>query len=153
MIILSLIIDIIAFIVIAAPGLALAALITYSVKTNLSKRSKLSQTLIYLVIVILCTGIVAGISLTVLSYISEMPDRTYEKMQEVYEEQRLIGLTKEEVTNLLGEPKYTYKDAEEDFYVFDAGEIVHFFSVDTYKLTVYFDTDNKVERTTLKYIV
>lgn len=91
--------------------------------------------------------------MTVLSYISEMPDRTYEKMQEVYEEQRLIGLTKEEVTNLLGEPQYTYKDAEEDFYVFDAGEIVHFFSVDTYKLTVYFDTDNKVERTTLKYIV
>lgn len=152
-IVLILMIEIIAFVILIVPGIAIAILIIYLIKEKLINKSKILRILIYIVIMVTCAYISKTAMYYIISYESDKPDRLYLEMQEIHEEQILIGLTKEEVTNLLGEPKYTYKDAEEDFYVFDAGKIVRLLSSDIYELTVYFDENDKVERTKLKYIV
>lgn len=156
-IVLILMIEIITFVILIVPGLALAGIITYLTKwKKLSGKNKFLQMLIYLVIVVVCACVLTYISFSILSYLSAMPDKTYVKMQEIHEEQSFIGLQKEEVTSLLGEPKYKFNDKDDNYYIYNAGTVTNmlvFGETNIYELTVYFDENDKVERTTLKYIV
>lgn len=87
----------------------------------------------------------------------EIPDELYIKMNEINNNQSLIGLSKEQVVELLGEPRYERTDSEtKTLYKFFAGKIVKksFFGglngQDYYELKVFFDEKGKVEYTYMK---
>lgn len=78
-------------------------------------------------------------------YKSAEPDKLYVEMNEINNSKSLIGLSKEQVVELLGEP---YKKRDEDIYYYDAGKITnHFFfgERDFYKLEVFFDENDIVK--------
>lgn len=87
----------------------------------------------------------------------EYPDELYIKMNEINDSQNLIGLTKEQVVELLGEPRYERTDpGNKTLYNFFAGKIVKksFFGgingQEYYELKVFFDKNGKVEYTYIK---
>ena len=45
-----------------------------------------------------------------MQYLSEKPDKDYTKMKELSDSEKLIGLSKEEVIELLGEPPESSRD-------------------------------------------
>lgn len=87
----------------------------------------------------------------------ETPDNLYIKMNEINSSQILIGLSKEEVVEILGEPLYehTYSD-NTTLYNFFAGKIVdksilgYIDGPKYYELRVLFDEKDKVERSYIK---
>lgn len=54
---------------------------------------------------------------------NERPDELYKKMKEISDNQSLIGLSKEEVKELLGEPIYKFDNETGDVYSYNAGRI------------------------------
>lgn len=85
------------------------------------------------------------------------PDNLYIKMKEINDNKCLIGLSKEEVVELLGEPRYEYNDRKnKKAYTFSAGKIVNkslFGNTNgqnCYELNVFFDENDKVEYTYIK---
>ena len=53
----------------------------------------------------------------------ERPDDLYRKMKNLHDNQTLIGLSKEEVIELLGQPEYESNWHETTFYQYDAGSL------------------------------
>ena len=51
----------------------------------------------------------------VMLYLSEKPDKVYTKMKELNDSEKLIGLSKEEVIELLGEP---IKNSRDNLYIY-----------------------------------
>lgn len=43
-------------------------------------------------------------------YLSEKPDKVYTEMKEINDSERLIGMSKDEVVVLLGEPSQIYQN-------------------------------------------
>ena len=87
----------------------------------------------------------------------ETADSLYIKMNEINNKQSLIGLSKEEVVELLGKPRYEYNDKEnKKVYKFSAGKIIKksfLGNIDGqryYELRVFFDENDKVEHTYIK---
>ena len=54
---------------------------------------------------------------------NERPDALYEKMKEISDKQILIGLSQEEVEELLGEPGYKLDYETGDVYSYSAGQL------------------------------
>lgn len=91
----------------------------------------------------------------------ERPDDQYMKMKEIYANDSLIGLSKEEVVNKLGKPMktYYYKNTDEESYTYNAGAI-HigiiwgkcniFTTRHGYHFTVYFDKEEKAKSTHMR---
>lgn len=91
----------------------------------------------------------------------ENPDSLYIEMSEINYDQSLVGLSKERVVELLGEPKYEYNDREnKKVYKFNAGKIIRksfwgniIGNIDRqkyYELKVFFDENDNVEYTYIK---
>lgn len=90
------------------------------------------------------------------------PDDLYLRMQEFDENNNLVGLTKQEVIQLLGKPRELDEDTnymDLEYYTFSAGTIyegiiwgdINIFTTNHYyKYSVYFDETDKVESTSLK---
>ena len=79
------------------------------------------------------------------------------KMKELNDNQSLIGLSLEEVVELLGKPKYEYNDKKnKKRYKYYAGKIIkepilgNTKTFDSYQMNVCFDENDKVERTYIK---
>lgn len=84
---------------------------------------------------------------------------TYKKMNRMNKDKKLVGLTKEEVVELLGEPKGEFHNERAKGYRYDAGYVskeIHFlgntFWLKTYyyEFIVYFDETDKVKSTLRK---
>ena len=102
-------------------------------------------------------AIIFCILICILGKVYEIPDDNYIKMQEINENKSLIGLSKEEVVELLGEPRYQYIDGEDkQSYVYNAGTTVKKRILDNsygrkvYDFRINFDEDGKVEHTYIK---
>lgn len=87
----------------------------------------------------------------------EYPDEVYVKMTEINDNKTLIGLSEEEVVELLGEPNDKYIDiANKNIYVYFAGSTIKksFFTGEygqkVYELLIDFDATGKVESTYMK---
>ena len=74
-------------------------------------------------IVIICIIVFGGLYFLNYSLSNEKPDELYKKMKEISDSQILIGLSKEEVEELLGEPGYKIDGETKDVYSYSAGRL------------------------------
>lgn len=101
--------------------------------------------------------IIFGVLIYILGKVYEIPDDKYIEMQEINDNKGLIGLSEEEVVELLGEPRYQYIDGEDkQSYVYNAGTTVkkrilgNSFGRKVYDFRINFDENGKVEYTYIK---
>ena len=105
--------------------------------------------------------LIAIISLCVIfmlyNYKNETIDDLYIEMNEMVDNKSLIGLSEEEVVELLGEPRYQYTDREnKENYKYSAGKIFKewfwgkCYSTKYYELRLDFDESGKVEYAYIK---
>lgn len=87
----------------------------------------------------------------------EYPDDVYLKMTEINDNKNLVGLSEEEVVELLGKPDNEYIDIEKkNNYIYFAGATIKksFFCGEygrkVYELLIDFDASGKVEYTYIK---
>lgn len=116
---------------------------------------KKSLILIVFIIIILIT--LGGLFyIGVVNIKSEKGNDLYIKMSEINDNQSLIGLSIEEVIELLGEPRYQYTDSKnKKQFTYSAGEVVTepFWGNNTYKyyqIEISFDVNDKVEHTYIR---
>lgn len=93
---------------------------------------------------------------------NEKPNELYIEMNKINNNQELIDLTKEEVVELLGIPKYEYNEESCTTFRYNAGNIgkglylfnkaIFFDCYDVYALEVVFNEDNKVKSTSIQYV-
>ena len=133
------------------PVLILVAIIIgliFLIKTRLiSKTFKI----IIIAIILLCVFIM------LYNYKNETIDNLYIEMKEMVDNKSLIGLSEEEVVELLGEPRYKYTDREnKENYTYSAGKIFkewfwgRCYSTKYYQLEMDFDERGKVEYVYIK---
>ena len=91
------------------------------------------------------------------NYKNETIDNLYIEMKEMVDNKSLIGLSEEEVVELLGEPRYKYTDREnKENYTYSAGKIFkewfwgRCYSTKYYQLEMDFDERGKVEYVYIK---
>ena len=120
----------------------LSAIIIFFIKKVAGKNVS-SKSLIY--IIILCMLI--GCSLC--HNLSAKPDKAYSEMKKINNSERLIGLTKNEVIALLGEPQ---NEDTENLYTYDAGTLTNYLFLgerDFYDLYVWFNENDTVKSTSI----
>lgn len=109
--------------------------------------SKLLKTSIIIVILLYAIVIFGG-------FRKDTPDNLYIEMKEKNDSQSLIGLSKEEIVELLGKPNEY--DREKSQYVYSAGKVFkewywgQCYSTKYYQIKVFFDENDKVKSTLLK---
>lgn len=128
--------------------------LTYLVKTKLiSTTSKL------LIIIIILVFIV--IILVNFAYV-EKPNEAYIKMKKFSNDKNTIGLTKEQVTELLEEPESKCCDENKNLFSYDAGNVFRYVAwrqhtlwahTSYYVFLINFDQTDKVESTIIKEYV
>ena len=87
-----------------------------------------------------------------ISYESAKPDEQYIEMNEINDNQSLIGLSKEQVVELLGKPDHA---EDEGTYYYDAGKVTNYLLLglrDFYELRVVFDENNIVISTSIRKV-
>lgn len=153
--ILSLIILLLLFIVPAiiciAPGLILAAIIISLIRKMLKKDEKF-KSFIYAIVIFFCVLVSMKLGYSFISYESAKPDEQYIEMNEINDNQSLIGLSKEQVVELLGKPDHA---EDEGTYYYDAGKVTNYLLLglrDFYELRVVFDENNIVISTSIRKV-
>lgn len=107
--------------------------------------SKILKTLIIIVILLYGTIIIGNFK-------SAKPDEQYIKMNEINDNQSLIGLSKEQVVELLGKPDWA---EDERTYYYDAGKVTDYLLFglrDSYELRIVFDENYIVISTSIRKV-
>lgn len=128
-------------------GIVASIIIIYLIRKRLMGKNKIFKFFIYTIIVILCVFIFRYLGYSVMLYLSEKPDKVYTEMQEINDSRELIGLSKEEVIALLGEPMESSTDT---MYVYDAGTLTNYLFLgerEFYDFFIFFDKNDKVKST------
>lgn len=84
-------------------------------------------------------------------YVSAKPDNTYIEMKKMNDNKSLIGISKEQIEELLGEKSDKYKD--KDTYYYSAGTITNYITGGHrkfYIFEVYFDENDIVKSTSIR---
>ena len=158
--ILSLIILLLLFIVPAiiciAPGLILAAIIISLIRISLIrkkvKKNEKFKLFIYAIIIFFCVLVSMQLGQSFISYESAKPDEQYIEMNEINDNQSLIGLSKEQVVELLGKPNWA---EDERTYYYDAGKVTNYLLFglrDSYELRIVFDESYIVISTSIRKV-
>lgn len=128
-------------------GIVASIIIIYLIRKRLMGKNKIFKFFIYTIIIILCVFIFRNLGYSVMLYLSEKPDKVYTEMQEINDSRELIGLSKEEVIALLGEPMESSTDS---MYVYDAGTLTNYLFLgerEFYDFFIFFDKNDKVKST------
>lgn len=128
-------------------GIVASIIIIYLIRKRLMGKNKIFKFFIYTIIIILCVFIFRNLGYSVMLYLSEKPDKIYTEMQEINDSKELIGLSKEEVIALLGEPMESSTDT---MYVYDAGTLTNYLFLgerEFYDFFIFFDKNDKVKST------
>ena len=143
------------FVQLALPGILLTTIIILFIRKKLINIDKKSKMSIYIFIIFICVSASCVFSL----WKFEKPNELYIKMQEFNNNQSLVGLSKEEVIEILGEPESEYNTEEnEKEYSYYAGSMRkewYFgkcYTTEHYEINIYFDEDEKVKYTNIKII-
>lgn len=134
-------------------GLIISVIIICLIRKKLMNTDKKIKILIYAIVLIFCVVISRNLGYSFMLYISAKPDKVYVKMNEINDNQNLIGLSKEEVIELLGKPKYERNSENRITYIYDAGKITNYFflgEMEFYELIIVLDENNKVISTSIK---
>lgn len=142
----------IMFAIYVAPVILILFAIIYVIS---SKSIDITCKILIIIIIVLCTLIVFT---TLIHIEADRPDKLYTKMKKINDSQSIIGLSKEQVEELLGKPGKTRKSSS--VYLYNAGHIfkdVNWrkkFSLWSktyyYVFFVNFDETDKVESTLLE---
>lgn len=134
--------------------LILAGLIIWLVKTKVIK-SKILKTLIIIIILFLGFIILSNFK-------DEKPDELCKEMTEISNSQSLVGLSKKEVEEVLGKPKYDFNNETVNVYAYNAGSLTKgiIFMNRTLildciygcELRIVFDENDRVEYTSVKLL-
>ena len=144
--------NVVLLLVFVIPYLIIAAIVWLITTKLISKTFKI----LIVIIVLLC------IFIMYITLVNIKTSDLYVKMKEINDSQKLIGLSEEEVIELLGEPEKTriYSDVNKKVYLYNAGYIFKELSLGRYTilsktyyqvLSINFDENGKVESTLLKY--
>ncbi len=128
-------------------GIAISVIIIFLIRKKLKEKNKNLKILIYAIIIILCIIVCKNLGYPVMQYLSEKPDEIYTKMKELNDSEKLIGLSKEQVVELLGEPQ---KNSRDDLYTYDAGTLTNYLFFgerESYDLFIRFDENYIVKST------
>lgn len=128
-------------------GITISVIIIFLIRKKLNEKNKNKKILIYAIIIILCIIICKNLGYPVMQYLSEKPDEIYTKMKELNDSEKLIGLSKEQVVELLGEPQ---KNSRDDLYTYDAGTLTNYLFFgerESYDLFIRFDENYIVKST------
>lgn len=128
-------------------GIAISAIIIFLIRKKLNGKNKNLKIFIYAIIIIVCIIVCRNLGYPVMHYLSEKPDEVYTKMKELNDSEKLIGLSKEEVIELLGEPQ---KDSRDNLYIYDAGTLTNYLFLgerEFYDLFIWFDENDIVKST------
>ena len=134
-------------------GVVLSIIIICLIRKKLIKKNKKIKILIYVIIFIFVVLLSRNLGYSTMLYISAKPDKLYTEMKEINESERLIGLTKEQVIELLGKPR---GEENKDVYYYDAGKVTNYLFFgerDFYELRIIFDENNKVKYTSIKEVI
>ncbi len=139
-----------SFLVILLPyivGIILSTIIILLIKRKIEERKyiKIKNT-----VIVIWVGIFLISSPLWFNYISARPDDTYIEMKKMNDNKSLIGLSKEQIEELLGEKTDKYKD--EDVYYYSAGTITDYITGGHrkfYIFEVYFDENDIVKSTSI----
>ena len=104
-------------------GITISVIIIFLIRKKLNEKNKNKKIFIYAIIIILCIMVCKNLGYPVMQYLSEKPDEIYTKMKELNDSEKLIGLSKEQVVELLGEPQ---KNSRDDLYTYDAGTLTNY---------------------------
>ena len=140
-----------SFLVILLPyivGIILSTIIILLIKRKIEERKyiKIKNT-----VIVIWVGIFLISSPLWLNYISARPNDTYIEMKKMNDNKSLIGLSKEQIEELLGEKTDKYKD--EDVYYYSAGTITDYITGGHrkfYIFEVYFDENDIVKSTSIR---
>lgn len=127
-------------------GIAISVIIIFLVRKKIKGKNKNSRIFIYAIIIIVCIIVCRNLGYPIMQYLSEKPDEVYTKMKELNDSEKLIGLSKKEVIELLGEPINT----RDNMYIFDAGTLTNYLFLgerESYDLFIWFDENNIVKAT------
>lgn len=128
-------------------GIVISVIIIFLIKKKIKEKSKNSKIFIYSIIIIACIIICTNLGYPIMQYLSEKPDEVYSKMKELNDSEKLIGLSKEEVIELLGEPQENSRD---NLYIYDAGTLTDYLFLverEFYDLFIWFDENEIVKST------
>lgn len=132
-------------------GIILSAIIILLVRKKLIGKDKGFRILIYTIIIVVCVLLSCLVGYPIMEYFMAKPDKVYTEMKEINDSERLIGLSKEQVVELLGEP---YEKRDNNLYIYDAGKITCYFffgESDFYDLFIWFDENDKVKSTKIDF--
>ena len=135
-----------------APGLILAAIIINLIRRKLIKKDEKFKLFIYATVIFFCVLVSMTLGNSFLLYESAKPDEQYIEMNEINDNQSLIGLSKEQVVELLGKPDWA---EDERTYYYDAGKVTNYLLFglrDSYELRVVFDENYIVISTSIRKV-
>lgn len=109
----------ILFIIYVAPVILILFAVVYVITT---KSIDITCKILIIIIIILCILLVF---ITLIHIKADRPNDLYIKMKRINDSQSMIGLSKEQVVELLGEPRKTHKSSntDEEVYLYNAGHI------------------------------
>ena len=128
-------------------GIVISGIIIFFIRKKIEVKNKNSKIFIYTIIIIVCIIICRNLGYPIMQYLSEKPDKVYTKMKELNDSEKLIGLSKEEVIKLLGEPQ---KKSRDNLYIYDAGTLTNYLFLgerESYDLFIWFDENDIVKST------
>lgn len=128
-------------------GIAISVIIIFLVKKKINSENKKTRIFIYAIIIIVCIIACRNIGYPIMQYLSEKPDKVYTEMKEINDNKELIGLSKEEVIELLGEPQ---KNSRDNLFIYDAGTLTNYLFFgerEFYDFFVWFDENDTVKST------
>ncbi len=128
-------------------GIVISAIIIFLIRKKIKEKDKDFKIFIYAIIIIICIIVCRNLGYPVMQYLSDKPDKVYTKMKELSDSEKLIGLSKEEVIELLGEPQ---KNSRDNLSIYDAGTLTNYLflgEIESYDFFIWFDENDIVKST------
>ena len=134
-------------------GIIISVIVLFLIRKRIVEKDQEIRRKVYIVVIVICGCISVTLTPLWYKYASERPNDTYVKMKEINDKQNLIGLSKEQIIELLGEP---YGNTDADRYYYDAGKITNYITGGTndfYDLEIVFGENGKVKSTSMELVV
>lgn len=132
-------------------GIVISVIAICLIRKKIAGKDKKFRIVVYIIVIIVCVGISVKLEPLWCEYASAIPDSTYVEMKRINDNKSLIGLSKEQVVELLGEPISSYTAKYSDYY-YDAGEITNYITGGnrkSYVFQVCFDENDIVRSTSI----
>lgn len=134
-------------------GIIISVIVIFLIRKITVEKDQEVRRKVYIIVIVVCGCLSVTLAPLWYKYASERPNDTYVKMKEINDKQNLIGLSQEQIIELLGEP---YGDKDADRYYYDAGKITNYITGGTndfYHLEIVFNGNGIVKSTSIELVV